>query len=795
MASVRARVISHFRAHHEWYWAPALYCVAIAYLYRQVFFPGHGPQRGMGWDTIESYWADLAYLSRQLGHGHWPLWNPYERGGFPYLAMPERGPYYPINWLFAGWGAAVHEVSWWAIQLKGFAHHLIAALSMHLYLRSRRLPRSAAVVGGLAWLGSAPLLIHKASSVIWPLVWVPLVWLAVDKLVERPGWRRGAGLGGALVLTGVAGSAPGFFYVLLLAFPYGAFRVALALADARREQRLPRLSRELGLAIAVAAAVTVSMLLVTVVPSLELTAMSQRAERTVAYALQFPLPVGRALAGMWVPDAGMADVYLGVLVLLLVVCGAVMTPLRDRGVQLLFLGCAVFFLILSFGRATPILGWLVEYVPGFGLFRVSNRYKLLVAPLLAAGAAYGVAALLEVPRRWGWQRIAGLAAGLLVLILVSVLVWTHPVAKQLVAKRPAAWLSLVLAAAALVLVAATLFTPQRWAWLVVVAMVPLVVYEPQHYVHFKGPALEKRVDNLEDREWLEGLADVTVDYRIYDEFVLEQRAGSRLGVREFRSYPAGGSLEPVRYRKVIQYARNHPEILGAFNIRYVFHGRHHRAGMGPNHFKKPLDQLAPGFFRRLDTPRCARMKRPKHCPVFEALHVAPLAAWYGAARVEPPRARSELDALRRQLADRGELRVAVLEPEAAAAIGADRVAALTAAAADPPAPVTGRVTEYDADRVSLHISAPGPGIVVLNDTMYPGWRVEVDGTRVSGFYVNWLVRGVAVDRGDHTITWRFEPRHQRLYRWLYALGLFFLLFAAVAPRRRWWRRASDRDLD
>ena len=789
MAWLRARLVAHFRARHEWYWVPAIFCLAIAYIYREVFFPGDEPQRGLGWDTIEAYWADLAYLSGQIKAGEWPLWNPYERGGFPYFAIPERGAYYPVNWGFAGWGALVGEVSWWSIQLKGFLHHLIAATTMHLYLRSRGLPRSAGLVGGLAWLASAPLLIHKASSVIWPLVWLPLVWLAIDKLVERPTWRRGCGLGAALVLAGQAGSAPGFFYLLLLALPYGGFRVAVALKDARADQRLGPIARDVTVAVVIAALLTVAMLLVTTMPSAELTELSQRAKRSVAYALQFPLPVGKTLAGMWSPSAGKYDVYVGVLVLALVLCGIAMRPLRDRGVQILFLGAALFFLVLSFGQATPLLEWLVVHVPGFDMFRVSNRYKLLVVPLFAAGAGFGAASLIEASRSWSRERITAMAVALATIAVVAIVVWTNPVAAKLASKRPAEWLSIALAVNAALLVGAALFAPRRWAPVALVVVLPVVAYEPQHWVHFNNSALEKRVDNLADREWLEGLADVHTQYRIYDEFVLGQRAGSRLRIREFRSYPAGGSLEHQRYRRVIAYAKRHPEILGAFNIRYVFHRGHHRAGIRPNHFKRPLDRIAPRYFRRLHIPRCDKLANPAKCPVFEAVHVAPMVAWYGAATVEKGSGGQVLDALRRQLEGRGELRVVALEPAAAAAVDEALIGELVRASAEPPAAQVGEIVDFAANHVTVRVDAPAPGIVVVNEAMYPGWKVEVDGVPATPITANWLVRGVAVDAGAHEIHWYFAPRRHQLYRWLWSLGFLVILAAAVAPRRR----RGDRD--
>lgn len=780
-----AAIAAHPRRRHEWYWVPLLYAAALVYLYRAVFFPGDGPAQGLGWDTIEAYWADLAYFAGQLRAGEWPLWNPYERGGFPDSGIPERATYYPVTWLFGGWGAAVGEVSWWLIQLKGFAHHLIAACMMHLYLRSRGLPRAASLVGGMAWLGSAPLLIHKASSVIWPLVWVPLVWLAIDKLAERPSWRRGAALAAALGLAGNAGSAPGFFYALLLAVPYGAVRLTQALVAARigggREVAVQ--ARRLGLAIGIAAALTVALMLVWVVPSMELTSMSQRAERSLAYAQQYPLEVVPTLVGALAPNPGRYDLYLGVTVLALALCGLVMAPWRDRGTPLVLGACAVFFTVLSFGSATPVLEWLVKHVPGFDMFRVSNRYKLLVAPLIAALAGFGAAGLMQAARGFNRRTVTALAVCIAVLA-TTIAVLTHFPLPAKHRPMPAEWLPFALAALAYSLIVATAAVPRRWAAVPLIFAAGLALWEPQHYVHFTNKALEPEVDHLEDRAWLDGLEDVERTWRIYDEFVMEQRAGSRLRVREFRSYPAGGSLEPQRYQRVIRYAKRNPEILQVYSIRYVLHGRHHRAGLGPNHFKKPLDKLSPTHFVRRITPHCETTRNPAACPVFEALHPVPPVAWYGAAEVEPRGGGPELDILRRQIDGPGELRVVALEPEAARALDPGLLAALTAARESAPPSVAGRIETLTANSLIARIDAPAAGIVVINDTMYPGWNAYVDGRPARGFYANHLVRGIAVEPGPHTIEWRYEPAYHRPLRWLYLAALLVLLAAALWPRRR-----------
>lgn len=773
-SGLKARVIAHFRANHEWYWAPVLYCAAVVFIYRAVFFPGDGPTQGFGWDTIETYWADLSYLASSLREGQAPLWDPYDLAGSSFIGNPTRAQYYPANWPLVGYGALAGDTSWWLVQFKMIGHHVIAGLMMHLFLRSRGLSPFAASVGGLAWVASAPLIIHKASAIIWPMVWTPLLWLAADKVIEKPTWRTAVGLAAAVTLAGHAGSPPGFFYALLMAAPYGLMRFGQRMWDERADRKqLLRVLGYIAAAVVGAAVLSVAMLLIVTVPAQELTELSNRAKRTVAYALQFPLPSRKAITGMWAPTTGTHDAYGGILIMMFATCALAIRPLRDRGAPILFLCVGVFFLVLAFGPATPLLEWLVRNFPGFNLFRASNRYKLLMAPMLAALAAYGAANLEDAARTWTRERITALAAAAATVVVVIVLLKAYPLGPKAYKKLHAAQ-SIYVALAAAGLIAAVLLVPRKARFVPMIAMLPLIVYDPQHFVHIRGPSLEKRPDNQEDRALLEGLADVETRWRIFDEFVLEQRPGTRLRIREMRGYPAGGSLEYKRFGAVKTYLKKHPEILREFNVRYVFHGPHHRAGKGAHWIKKPPDRLRPDVFEKI------------RANVYEVKNPAPLVAWYGAVVVGKPGAGRHLDAVRDNPGDDGVRRYAVLEK-----VDADRLGELGArlvanAKGTPPAGVEGELVAFENNRVTVRVDAPAEGIVVLNEVMYPGWSVTVDGEPADALYANWLVRGVAVGPGVHEITWRYRPKRYGLHRALWTLGALLMLFALFAPRRPWW---------
>jgi hypothetical protein len=96
-----------------------------------------------------------------------------------------------------------------------------------------------------------------------------------------------------------------------------------------------------------------------------------------------------------------------------------------------------------------------------------------------------------------------------------------------------------------------------------------------------------------------------------------------------------------------------------------------------------------------------------------------------------------------------------------------------------------RIVEYEADRVELAASAPGRSLVVLSDVHLPGWRAEVDGREVPIERVDYLLRGIAVEGGEHRIVLTYAPWSWRV-GWIVSLVMALLLAAAVWKGARRW---------
>jgi hypothetical protein len=89
-------------------------------------------------------------------------------------------------------------------------------------------------------------------------------------------------------------------------------------------------------------------------------------------------------------------------------------------------------------------------------------------------------------------------------------------------------------------------------------------------------------------------------------------------------------------------------------------------------------------------------------------------------------------------------------------------------------------------RVSLDVDAPSNGTLVLADSIYPGWRVTIDGRTsalLSGFPdAVGIFRAVHVNAGHHRVAFRYEPHAFRVGLYL-ALFALLLHLAWPLPRR------------
>jgi len=96
------------------------------------------------------------------------------------------------------------------------------------------------------------------------------------------------------------------------------------------------------------------------------------------------------------------------------------------------------------------------------------------------------------------------------------------------------------------------------------------------------------------------------------------------------------------------------------------------------------------------------------------------------------------------------------------------------------------LTARSTGRVTIRAQMGCRGMVILGDSYFPGWKAVVDGKPARIYEAYTAVRGVVVDKGEHTIEMRYRPAS--VY-WGLAMTFSGLLGACALSRRRQGRGA------
>ena len=100
------------------------------------------------------------------------------------------------------------------------------------------------------------------------------------------------------------------------------------------------------------------------------------------------------------------------------------------------------------------------------------------------------------------------------------------------------------------------------------------------------------------------------------------------------------------------------------------------------------------------------------------------------------------------------------------------------------APAEATITSYAPKRITVKTRSAAPGVLLLNDRWHPDWKVTIDGQPTALLRANFLMRGVPVAAGEHTVEYRFDPPHQALWVSLAAVvvGLLMVGILVLAPK-------------
>jgi Bacterial membrane protein YfhO len=89
-----------------------------------------------------------------------------------------------------------------------------------------------------------------------------------------------------------------------------------------------------------------------------------------------------------------------------------------------------------------------------------------------------------------------------------------------------------------------------------------------------------------------------------------------------------------------------------------------------------------------------------------------------------------------------------------------------------------RVVRLNSREMEVHTETAAPAFLVTSDVLYPGWHATVDGAPARLYQTDYILRGIEVPAGPHTVRFKFSPKS--FYYGALVSGLSLLLLIGCA---------------
>ena len=69
-----------------------------------------------------------------------------------------------------------------------------------------------------------------------------------------------------------------------------------------------------------------------------------------------------------------------------------------------------------------------------------------------------------------------------------------------------------------------------------------------------------------------------------------------------------------------------------------------------------------------------------------------------------------------------------------------------------------KITSYAPNELRYDVNSKNGGVVVFSEVYYPGWTATVDGQPVEVGRVNYVLRAININGGNHKVVLEFRPK-------------------------------------
>ncbi len=389
-------------------------------------------QKVLYWGTTSTqFFPWMEYAIQHILSGDFPLWNPYNGWGAPFMANYQTALFYPLNWLLIVFalikpGAGLY----FGYTVLMILHFQIGVLGFYRLLTHFRLNEPAKLLGSAAFIFSGYIAARvNFISMVWAVIWMPWIISGVVGLfskTEKPSRWLEMGLIVPLVMQLLAGHAQTAYYTLLIA---GIIFISLWIACSHKWIIFIKLIVNIMIGFGISA--------VQLIPTAEYLLNSQRSQEVgFTFAANFSLWPWRLLSAIFPDFWGNPlynrflgggtfwedHLYIGVFPLLFMGYGTFVV-LRNKtkidAYDLKFfrvcLAIVPVSLLFALGKNFVIYPLFYKYVPTFDMFQAPSRFIVLYTFCGAVLAAVGF----DI---WQKEFLSARKSGYLIFTFIAILI-------------------------------------------------------------------------------------------------------------------------------------------------------------------------------------------------------------------------------------------------------------------------------------------------------------------------------------------------------------------------------------
>lgn len=339
------------------------------------------------WDSINGYLPYRYFIGDYLWKGKLPLWNPFQRFGYPGYADLQSGCWYPIVWFLLLFGK--YTITSLIIEI--LITFLIAGIGMYKLSNHIHECKKTAFVLGISYalsgfmVGSTQLLVFLIG-----VAWLPWSILALLKFFKTQNLKYIL-ISAVFVAMQTTGASPS--YTIILAYIYVAM-----FAYFFWTQKNSLLNLKKGIAGGIILVGSLALLLMPYIQSfLEFFPYFNRGEKLdyqdflienpfiLADYISFLFPYAVISSSDWfeLTDLTLRNAYIGLVGLF----GCIFILFQPKTkLHIILIACSILSLVIAFGDKTFVYQY-IYHLPGFGFFRHPSFFRgyAMFCMLLLAG--------------------------------------------------------------------------------------------------------------------------------------------------------------------------------------------------------------------------------------------------------------------------------------------------------------------------------------------------------------------------------------------------------------------------